>query len=94
MGLLSVIGGLVAALWTFLYITNAKRLLKRGFFAGAFITLLAIIGYSWSFKVGGIAPTPVEVAAEATPMQGLSIFGAVLIVALLFLGMLHESKNS
>lgn len=91
MTLLSLIGGFVAALWTFLYITNAKRLLKRGFVVGAFITLLAIIGYSWSFKVSG--QVPMEVAVGATPMEGLSILGALVIVILLFLGMLHESKS-
>lgn len=92
MALLSLGVGLVAALWTFMYITNAQRLLKRGFFAGAFITLLAIIGYSWSFKLSG--QVPMEVAVGAAPMEGLSILGAVSIVILLFLGMLHESKST
>lgn len=87
--LISAIAGFLAALWTFIYITNAKRLLKRGFVAGAFMTLLAIIGYSLSFKFGGV-----EVAAGTTPMQGWSIIGAIIVVILLFLAMLDESKNS
>ncbi|KQY26716.1 hypothetical protein [Rhizobium sp. Root482] len=91
--LLSVGIGLASAAWTFVYITNAKRLLKRGFITGAFVTLLAIFGYSFAFSVTGATDKPVEIAADA-PLQGWSVAGAILIVVLLFLGMLHESKNS
>jgi hypothetical protein len=92
--LLSLVIGLFLAAWTFVYITNAKRLLKRGFITGAFVTLMAIFGYSFAFTVTGATDKPVGIAADATPLQGWSVAGAILIVILLFLGMLHESKNS
>ena len=92
--LVAIIAGLIAAVWTFIFITRSRSLLKLGFYTGAMLTLVAIIGYTFSIRIQGLTAKPIDFTAGATPLEGWSILGAIVIVILLFVAMLHESKNS
>lgn len=91
--LFAIVAGLAAAVWVFVYITRSQSLLKRGFYTGAMLTLVAIIGYTFSIRVKGLTKDPIDLTAGATPLEGWSILGAIVIVFLLFLGMLHETRS-
>jgi len=93
MALIAVAAGLMAGVWTFAYITRSRTLLKRGFYAGAMLTLVAVIGYTFSIRISGLTKEPVDFEVGATPLEGWSIVGALAIVVLLFMAMLHESRN-
>lgn len=86
--------GFLPALWVFLYITHSKTVLKRGFLGAAFMTLFAIVGYSFKVTADIGSGKPVSVVAEATPLQGWSIVAAIAVVTLLFFAMINESKSS
>lgn len=94
LALISLGVGLLPALWVFLYITHSKTVLKRGFLAAAFMTLFAIVGYSFKVTADSGTGKPVSVVAEATPLQGWSIVAAIAVVTLLFFAMINESKSS
>jgi cation transport ATPase len=94
MMLVAIVAALFAAVWTFVFITRSRSLLKRGFYTGAMLTLVAIIGYTFSIRIKGLTKEPIDFTGGATPLEGWSILAAIVIVLLLFIGMLHESRNS
>lgn len=85
--------GFLPALWVFLYITHSRTVLKNSFHGAAFMTLFAIVGYSFKVTADTGNGKPISVA-EATPSQGWSIVAAIVVVTLLFLAMINESKSS
>ncbi|MDP9807782.1 hypothetical protein J2W42_000620 [Rhizobium tibeticum] len=87
--LISVIAGALAAGIITYHVATAAYAMRRAFLSAASLTLLAAIGYGFTFSVK-YNNVPTEITVATVPLQGASLLAALFILVLLLIGFVLE----